>query len=193
MNSPKKKRPIPDRRRRTIIEISQAKREKQVGYEGAFDPIRYVEHVLPKEFKNFDFDYWSGHPAFLDRPDRKAFVDFTDGIQLFIREEVMDGAYRGDNEDRFAISHEIGHVYLHRNKAKTILSRHSIGSRNQYSGDPVLEYEANLFGGTLLAPPSGISPLMGIFDVRRRFRCSQDVAERAIKDAEFWRSLQRKD
>lgn len=180
-------RPIPNRRRLQILELAQVKRAKQVSITERFDPIRFIEHTLPKTTKNFDFDYWEEHPAFLNRPDRKAFVDFTDGIQLYVRPSVVEAAYQGMSEDRFALCHEIGHVILHPKKAVKMLSRHSVGSIHQYQGNPILEYEANLFGGALLAPPDGISPLMRTFEIRRRFQCSQDVAKRAKEDAEFWR------
>ncbi|MEM6387475.1 MAG: ImmA/IrrE family metallo-endopeptidase [Pseudomonadota bacterium] len=189
MGQKNKKQLIPNRRRLTILEVAQLKREKQAPFTSVFDPIKYIEQTLPKEIKGFDFDYWSEHPEFQKRPERRAFVHFAeDGtIELVVREEVMEGAYRGDNEYRFALAHEIGHVYLHRTKARNILSRHSVGSSDQYADDPILEYEANLFGGALIAPPMGIGVNSTLFDVRTRFRCSNDVANKALIDADFWR------
>lgn len=183
--------PVPTRRKLTIMESAMFKREQQVPITERFDPVRYIEHTLPKVIKDFDYDYFNEHPFFMERPDRYAFVDFTDGVQLYVREQVVDAAYRGDNEARFALAHEIGHVFLHRKKAASILSRHKVGSAHQYAGDKVLEFEANLFGGTLLAPPSGISELMSVFEVRRKFQCSHEVAERAIQDAKLWRKQRR--
>ncbi|MEM9392926.1 MAG: ImmA/IrrE family metallo-endopeptidase [Pseudomonadota bacterium] len=195
-----KKTVLTPRRRLTIMEGAQNKRSKQADFNSAFDPLRFAEQIVPKDVAKFDFDYFDEHEEFRSRPELQAFVEFNEGCTMVVRSSVMEQAYRGDKQSRFIICHELGHVYLHKNKAakiwretnrSVILGRHTIQSRYQYLQNPQWELEANLFAGTLLAPPLGISQLMNTREIRMKYNCSDEVATQAKKDAELWRAQQR--
>lgn len=189
---------LPKRKKLSIIEGALAKRRKLFGDDEVFDPVRFVENFVVKDVSRFDVDYFDEHEELVRNSELQAFVEFDDFCTLVVRSEVMDRACRGDNEARFIVSHEVGHVYQHRHKAwkrwqdteqSVILGRHSVKSKYQYLQLPEWELEANLFGGVLLAPPTGISPLMTSREIRFKYRCSELVATQARIDAALWRKL----
>ena len=167
-----------------LIELAQLKRTQISDIEKPFDPLRYVEQHLPKMIKEFDYDYSDDHPVFMRAPEVLAFVNFEYGVRLFVRSKVMEEAYYGGEQERFILAHEIGHVWLHRRRAKQ-LARHVIGAQDQYK-EKLLELEANLFGGVLLVPPDGIWPGITAREIRSIYGCSLPVADRAIIEAKFW-------
>lgn len=183
--NPRSSEGVPTRRKLSLIEAAQAKRACQAGLAEPFEPVRFIEHQLPKLVKGFEFLYDEDDPIFVNAPQVQAVVNFDDNPVLIARESIMDAAYRGVPHARFVLCHEIAHVFLHRRKA-TQLARHTLGSREQYRTAMPLELEANLFGGILMVPPDGVWPGISVFEVRRAYNCSQQVAEAAIVDAKFW-------
>lgn len=177
-----------NRRYYELMKLADAKRALVCDRTEAFDPVRFIEHSLPKQVRNFDYHYDEEHEEFIAHPQKRAFVDFTDGQCLLVaRESVLTGALDFDHEDRFVLAHEIGHVFLHRGSAQK-LARHKTGSKLQYEYREKLEYEANTFAGSLLVPPDGVTPLMTTFDIKLRFKCSYQVAQRAKTDIDrYWR------
>ena len=146
--------PIPIRRMLVIMEGAQSKRCHECQPHEIFDPVRYIEHTMPKHVKDFTFHYDEDDPVFRQAPTTKAYVDVRNGIILVMRESVYEAAYRGDPQSRFILSHEIGHVFLHRRSGK-VLARHSLSSTERNKVNKKNELEASLFGGTLLVPPAG--------------------------------------
>lgn len=183
--------PLPNRRRLLLLEAAQKRREYQVPLSQPFDPVAFIERGLGKLVREFDWHYDEEDPYFKKNPTAQAFVDFTAGTLLVARESVMEQAYRGDPQSRFILAHEIAHAVLHK-KSAGILARHKLLSAGQYSYRKDLELEANCYGGALLAPPAALSPLMSLFEIRRRFNVSGEVAEWGKKDAELWRKQNKK-
>lgn len=193
------------RRRLSIMEGALKKRLMQCDELSIFDPILFVEQQLPKIIKNFDYHYDEMDKAFIEQPNRQAFVRFGETILLVAKESLMEAAYSGDREARFIMSHEIGHVIMHRRKMNRLkrssssrqqeleLSRHETGTSEQYSQNTRLELEANAFAGTILCPPTALSPMHLVRDVMAKYNVSTRVAEIALKDAKVsWEAIGRK-
>lgn len=188
-------------RRQKVVSKGLKLRHSCTDCDAPFDPLRFVEHKIEKLVEGYDLDPWDEHPSFLERPDRLAFVDFSEGARLFIRPSVMDAAAQNDNEARFVIAHEIAHIFLHRDKAKQ-LSRHKNTSKeHNYSANPHLdlELEANAFAGALLVPIDTVQiiethhdTLLDIRSIAQKYRVSNQVAQRAKMDAISYRERQRK-
>lgn len=69
-----------------------------------------------------------------------------------IREDVYSRAYEGYGRDRLTIAHEIGHLLLH--KVENISLARADNAKVPPYKDP--EWQANAFGGELLAPYEAI-------------------------------------
>jgi len=72
-------------------------------------PIDRIYEVLLKLIKGFSFEIVTkaeiGDDHGLTYPDKKI---------IQIREDIYDGACRGNGRDRFTMAHELGHLFLHR-------------------------------------------------------------------------------
>jgi hypothetical protein len=176
---------IPIRRKLVIVEAAQKKRLAQCDHKDRFEPLMYIEHILPKTVRGFEFDYNDDDEVFRRAPDVQAVVDFGGPPFLLAKASLMSAASRGDHQARFVFCHEIGHVHLH-TRMKGRLARHQIGSIEQYRTNYRLEMEANLFGGCLLAPPDGLHPGMADADISLVYGCSLSAARIAISNAKLW-------
>lgn len=66
---------------------------------------------------------------------------------IILREDVYEGAWKGNNRDRFTASHEFGHFLMHRNVTM---------ARARDDSDKIFcdsEWQADTFAGTLLMSP----------------------------------------
>jgi Zn-dependent peptidase ImmA (M78 family) len=80
----------------------------------------------------------------------EAFTEF-DPLRITIREDIYEGAYKGDVRSRFTVAHELGHLCLHWGCPRPRLApgkqRFHRSNENQR-----LETEANQFAAALLIP-----------------------------------------
>ena len=72
-------------------------------------PIDRIYEVLPELIEGFSFEIVTrakiGDDHGLTYPDKQI---------IRIREDIYDGACRGNRRDRFTMAHELGHLFLHR-------------------------------------------------------------------------------
>lgn len=87
-----------------------------------------------------------------------------------IREDVYDNAVNGIGRDRFTISHEIGHIFLH---SDNIVMARSNEKFPIYC-DP--EWQANTFAREFLCPINGILICDDIETIANRYGVSKEVA-----------------
>lgn len=111
-----------------------------------FPVIEVVETILPdfgEAILGWDFDMEV-------KPDNEVDTEaYTtpDGRSMVLRESTYLGALEGWGRDRFTIAHELGHVLMH---ANVPLRRVTNGlSFPRYRS---AEWQANYFGGAILAP-----------------------------------------
>lgn len=109
--------------------------------ERRIDIVFLFEHVFPLIFQkeNFLVEIMPKE----EMGNNQGLTIPRDG-RIFIREDVYEGACRGNGRDRFTMAHELGHFLLH--NALTGLGRSS-GSIPVYC-DP--EWQANAFAGEFL-------------------------------------------
>lgn len=72
-------------------------------------PIDRIYEVLPELIEGFSFEVVTkadiGDDHGLTYPGKQI---------ILIREDIYDGACRGNGRDRFTMAHELGHLFLHR-------------------------------------------------------------------------------
>lgn len=108
-----------------------------------FPILGVVEVLLPQYDPEFSFEVKEqselGEQHGLTRPELK---------EMWIRDDVYEGARRGVGRDRFTIAHELGHYLLHNEPglARTMKPKGSLPAFR------CSEWQANSFAGALLIP-----------------------------------------
>lgn len=87
-----------------------------------------------------------------------------------LREDVYERAINGIGRDRFTVSHEIGHIFLHSDNIAMARSDEKI----PVYCDP--EWQANTFAREFLCPLSGISDNDDIDIISEKYGVSKEVA-----------------
>lgn len=143
MAMPKYSFEVPPRCRDEIIEAAVSLRRALRITNPMFPILQVVEVLLPQHDPEFSFEVKEyeelGDQHGLTRPEMK---------EMWIREDVYEGARSGNGRDRFTIAHELGHYLLHNEPglARTLKPR---GSFPVYKCS---EWQANSFAGALLIP-----------------------------------------
>lgn len=92
-----------------------------------------------------------------------------------IREDTYENAIKGIGRDRFTISHEIGHIFLHSDNISMARSNEKI---------PVYcnpEWQANTFAREFLCPLNSINEKDDINSLSEKFGISKEVASIQLK------------
>ncbi|MFC3061567.1 ImmA/IrrE family metallo-endopeptidase [Paenirhodobacter populi] len=99
------------------------------------------------------------------------------GKFIMLRQDVYDGAWRGENRHRFTTAHELGHWAMHTN----------ISMQRTRKGDGTPAYrlaepQANQFAGAILMPKVFIDPHYDDEDdLMERFGVSRDAAANRLR------------
>lgn len=104
-----------------------------------------------------------------DMPDKYAEYSPVEQV-IRIREDVYNRAVEGVGRDRFTISHELGHIFLHSNNIAMARSNEKF----PIYCDP--EWQANVFAREFLCPISGISKTNTIDEIAEKYGVSKEVA-----------------
>lgn len=120
--------------------------KKIVGLENKlyFPVVRFLDNILPVLIPDFQVEY----PTIWEMGNLHG-ETYPSKNLIRIREDVYLGAVEGKGRDRLTIAHEIGHLFLHEDDA-IALCRLDPGQKLKPYEDP--EWQANAFGGELLAP-----------------------------------------
>lgn len=137
-----------------------------------FPILRFVENVLPSIFDDFTFEVL---PA--KEMGECHGQTFPDEHIIRIRSDVYEGAADGIGRDRLTIAHEVGHLLLHHTESISFC-RLSKNQKLPAYEDP--EWQANCFGGELLAPSTLIKG-MTVSEVAEKCGVSLDAAEIQLK------------
>jgi len=151
-----------------------------------FDPLVFIEHIMPSLIANFEYCYDENDEVFKKSPSTLGYVDLTSNPVLVTRQSVMERAKKGSFHDRFVLCHEIAHVFRHSRSGK-ILAQHRLDSPERNRANRYFELEANLFGGILLVPPDSDIESITLKDAQKKFQVSDKVVKIAAADAVFWR------
>lgn len=163
---------VPPRSRDQIIEAALALRRALRITKPMFPILQVVEVLLPEHDPDFSFEVKEqvelGEQHGLTRPELK---------EMWIREDVYEGARHGVGRDRFTIAHELGHYLLHNEPglARTMKPR---GSFPVYKCS---EWQANSFAGALLIPTDVAQTLRDPYAIAETCGVSVDAATVQLK------------
>ena len=97
----------------------------------------------------------------------------TEKNVMKIREDVYEGAVKGNPRDRFTLCHELGHYLLHQPQQISFAR----GAVPKYC-DP--EWQANTFAGELMAP-SNLIQNMTVGEIAEKCGISKTAASKQLK------------
>ena len=141
-----------------IREILQVNKNEKI------DIIRLLEMVICPAF-DISFEIIE-KKKMLDKYAEYNPIDKT----IKLREDVYERAINGIGRDRFTVSHEIGHIFLHSDNIAMARSDEKI----PVYCDP--EWQANTFAREFLCPLNGISDNDDIDTISEKYGVSKEVA-----------------
>jgi Zn-dependent peptidase ImmA (M78 family) len=97
--------------------------------------------------------------------------------EMWIREDVYEGARRGVGRDRFTIAHELGHYLLHNEPG---LAR-TMNPKGSLPAFKCSEWQANSFAGALLIPTDVAQALKNAHAIAETCGVSVDAAGVQLK------------
>jgi len=157
-----------------IREIANFFRQQCKLIDAKFFPIvEFLEFVMPQLDPQF---VWESISRF--EMGSKHGLAYPDDKLIKIREDVYEGAVKGNGRDRFTIAHEIGHYFLHKKERVSFARTMGLAEKLPAFRNP--EWQADAFAGELLAPPHIIKD-MTIFEVARFCGISQQAARKQLK------------
>lgn len=129
-----------------------------------FPIIQIIELLAYDEEEDFDYEIVADD----EMTETYGTTNTTKNIMI-IREKVYNGAYNGNQRDRFTLSHEFGHWLLHQPECVSFAR-----------GDiPIYckpEWQANVFAAELMVPYHKVKG-MSIEDIMRKCGVSYTCAE----------------
>ena len=153
---------VPARSKDSIADIADSVRLSLNLMEEPFLPIVELYECLHLLVEDADFQVLESHEMGCDHgrthPDS--------GI-IYIREDVMEGAYDGRPRDRFTLSHEFGHLLLHKGIALSRINPQCPPKIYRNS-----EWQADVFASQLLMPRRLLSGYSDIFKAMEDFGVS---------------------
>lgn len=157
---------VPPRSRLEVRSIAKSVRQ-MIGWNQPCFPIVQFMEIYREVEPEFVYDIREvselGDNHGLTYPDKK---------EMYIREDVYDGAAEGFGRDRMTIAHEFGHLFLHA----------GIGFARKLPSNDVLrfcssEWQANCFGGELLISADHVQGCGNPDEVAELFQVSGEAAE----------------
>jgi len=185
------KRRIKFMRQERIMERAADLRNKFVSDHKPIDIRNLLEGGLKQLVPKFDWIVGDDE-KFEGVADAEAYVDFSNYPRLVLRENTYEDLYQATgtrlSQVRFILAHEFGHVMLH-SRSKVRLPRRKIGSSEQYRHNVSLEFEANIFAGSLLVPTTGVAQGMDANTIALRYQTSQSVAVQCEKECRDYKRI----
>lgn len=109
-----------------------------------FPIVEFLEFVLPSIVENFELEIVPS-----DEMKNKCGETIPHKHKIILNESIYMNAIEGDGFARFTIAHEIGHLLLHNTESISLCKLRPGELLNAYENP---EWQANVFGGELLAP-----------------------------------------
>ena len=162
---------VPPLSRRKIRAIARNVRTISARFGGSdgayFDIVRFLDVILPKLDSDFVLEILPK-----EEMGTAHGMTFPEEHLIQIREDVYQGAVRGEGRDRLTLSHELGHYVLHS----------GIGMARAVADESVpvyrqSEWQANAFGGELLVFADYIPECDDVAEAMTKFGVSSEAAE----------------
>lgn len=147
--------------------VREIRRGIQLEYTLYFPIVRFLENILPLLIPDFQLEIVPRNEM-----GNKHGETYPSKNLIRIREDVYLNAINGSGRDRLTIAHEIGHLLLH-DDDNIALCRLEPNEKLKAYEDP--EWQANAFGGELLAPSYLIKGLTNA-KVQEKCGVSEDAA-----------------
>lgn len=127
--------------RKNIRKITMRLR-KLLGFENElfFPIVHFIEWVIADPESGMDFEILTKE----EMQDTYGTTN-TGSNKMRIREDVYEGAIKGNPRDRFTLCHELGHYFLHQPESISYARGNIPAYRNP-------EWQANTFAAELMAP-----------------------------------------
>lgn len=120
---------------------------KALGSQSGYIDIQIIlEFVLPTMLDDFEYEIVEKSTL---GSDHARTYPLQNKIQ--IREDVYDGLCAGSGRDRFTVTHEIGHLFLHRDEAAYARNKNSRETHKIFEDT---EWQADTFAAEFLMPYS---------------------------------------
>lgn len=115
---------------------------KLLGFENElfFPIVHFIEWVIADPESGMDFEILTKE----EMQDTYGTTN-TGSNKMRIREDVYEGAIKGNPRDRFTLCHELGHYFLHQPESISYARGNIPAYRNP-------EWQANTFAAELMAP-----------------------------------------
>ncbi|MGN1338431.1 MAG: ImmA/IrrE family metallo-endopeptidase [Candidatus Coprovivens sp.] len=144
--------------------VEQIRKILQINNDEKVDVIRLLEFVI---CPNMEISLQIVEEKYM----QDKYAEYSPVEQTIkIREDVYNRAIDGVGRDRFTISHEIGHIFLHSNNIAMARSNEQF----PIYCDP--EWQANVFAREFLCPLIGISKNDNVDDISKKYGVSKEVA-----------------
>lgn len=155
--------------REFIREFRQAFGMEEVMY---FPIVKFIEWILP--ILGYDYEIVP------EREMGNAYgVTHTGKRVMKIREDVYEGAVKGNPRDRFTLCHELGHFFLH-TPDRVSFAR---GDVPAYMNP---EWQANVFAGELMAPYELVK---GMSPQEIAEKCGMSITAAQIQFKEYYKAM----
>lgn len=137
-----------------------------------FNIVAFIENVLPCLLPDFIFEICSK-----EEMGNLHGETIPSECKIRLREDVYIGACEGKGRDRLTLAHELGHLLMHDGNS-IVFCRLEPNGKIPAFRDP--EWQANVFGGELLAPSYLISDLTEE-EIQEECRVSSLCAKRQLQ------------
>ena len=162
---------VPPQSTQGICAITQSLRTHLGLMDENFFPVIQLYEVLNFVFPGAWFQVFEDH----DLPDVEART-FPDRQEIRLRNSVYEAATRGDGRSRFTLTHEIGHLVMHKG-----LSLNRAFENAQHKIYCNSEWQADIFASNLLMPSHLLQGYVGDCDaIANDFGTSYTAAEVAL-------------
>lgn len=162
---------VPPRSKANIAKLADSIRAA-IGWDTPFFPIiEFYEHI----------DSLVEGASFQVLPESEMGSDhgrtYPDRKLIFIREDIIEGAFDKKPRDRFTMSHELGHLFMHQGIA---LSR--VNPDNPPKIFMNSEWQADIFASHLLMPRALLMQYTDISSIASDFGVSYEAAMARFSD-----------
>ena len=153
------------------IESTALRFRNLIGVAGPIKSVKIIEFVLPKIFKEFNFEVMD---------DQKLGTDFArtwpDQLLMHISSSVYEGAWQNDGACNHILAHEIGHLLLHKNVDPSFALAKD---KPKYDCMFNSEWQADTCADFLLMPTLDLkATCVSVEEVQKRYCVSKAAAER---------------